>query len=66
MSIEALEREISSNVYPIISQNDVMQAAHSFSSFFCVCHRNAMLDLADTQPHPGTHYIKQIKRLYCD
>jgi hypothetical protein len=66
MSIEALEREIISNVHPIISQNDVMQAAHSFSSFFYVCHRNAMLDLADTQPHPGTHYIKQIKRLYCD
>lgn len=60
MSIEELDREVATKTGRLSSEADIMQAAHSLGAYFYCCHSLAFRDLLNGQPHPGTHYIKNL------
>ena len=65
MSLDELDREISATA-PFSSEDEdtILQVAHTLGSFFFMFFKSALNDLHGGQPHPGSHYVKQLaKRL---
>jgi hypothetical protein len=64
-SLDELDREISATVrFSADEESTTLQVAHTLGSFFYVFFKSALDDLQGGQPHPGSHYVKQLaKRL---
>lgn len=64
-SLDELDREISAIVrFPVDEETTTLQVAHALGSFFYVFFKTFLDDLHGGQPHPGSHYVKQLaKRL---
>jgi hypothetical protein len=64
-SLDELDREISATVrFSADEESTTLQVAHTLGSFLYVFFKSALDDLHGGQPHPGSHYVKQLaKRL---
>ncbi len=65
MSLDELDREVSL-ITPFSGSNEssILQVAHTLGSFFFALFSEALNDLQAGQPHPGSHYIKQLAKQF--
>jgi hypothetical protein len=63
--LDELDREISLITrFTSASESSVLQVSHTLGSFFFALFSVALNDLHSGQPHPGSHYIKQLTKRF--
>lgn len=65
MSLDELDKEVSLiNRFAGSNESSILQVAHTLGSFFFALFSVALNDLHVGQPHPGSHYIKQLSKRF--